>query len=76
MYILKLNFMVMTKTTTTTTMMMMVVAVVVVMMAVMMTVIRQKYVFFGKKLLIPYQMLVYGLCRNRKNALVTRQRAI
>lgn len=68
MNILKLNFMVMTMMTTMMK--------TVVVMTVMMTMIRQKYVFFGKKLLIPYQMLVYGLCRNRKNALVTRQRAI
>lgn len=47
-----------------------------VMTVVMVTMIRQKYVFFGKKLLDPYQMLVCGLCRNRENTLVTRQRAI
>lgn len=41
-----------------------------------MMMIRQKYVFFGKKLLIPYQMLVRGLCRHCKNTLVIYQRAI
>lgn len=41
-----------------------------------MMMIRQKYAFFGKKLLIPYQMLVHGLCRHCKNPLVIYQRAI
>lgn len=51
--------------------------VVMTMMTVMMvTTIRQKYVLFGKKLLVPYQMLVCGLCRDRKNTLVPHQRAI
>lgn len=36
---------------------------------------KAKYAFFGKKLLIPYQILVCGLCRNHKNTLVTHQRA-
>lgn len=41
-----------------------------------MMMIRQKYVFFGKKLLIPYQMLLCGLCGHCKNTLVIYQRVI